>query len=270
MRKTETSDAIDRLYAAPLEGFVPLRTALANELRASDPAAARLVAGAPKPTRTAWALNQVARREPSLLSALFESRDEAAKAQKRGDAARMLEASRLYRDALNAVVHAARAVLSSAGVEMSTAQARRMAETLQAMAAEPGSHRAQLVAGRLVRDVPIEDPFAGLEPGPRTAKTPVAQTDRGGEDAIRKAHANEQRRRAEEEARAQRKAQAELEAARSRVAALEEEAREARAAARQAENEAARAQAAAERARAKASDVEDRLRRAKEALRSSS
>jgi len=68
--------SLERLYAVPLEEFLALRKQLAGELRSSgDIAASRAIAAAPKPTRTAWALNQVSRRQPELPTALLRARD---------------------------------------------------------------------------------------------------------------------------------------------------------------------------------------------------
>jgi hypothetical protein len=48
--------SIDRLYQAPLDGFVPARTALAKTLNGGD---AQRVKALPKPTVVPWAINQV-------------------------------------------------------------------------------------------------------------------------------------------------------------------------------------------------------------------
>jgi hypothetical protein len=158
-------EALDALYAAPFDSFVAERREAASRLRAAgDIAAARSIAAAAKPTRTAWALNQVARGRPELVTSVVDAREAAAKVQKSGDAHAIREGARAFRDAVGEVVRAARSVLDEAGAPLNAAQARRMAETLQALATDD-AEREKLAAGRLTHDVAVEDPFAGLEPG---------------------------------------------------------------------------------------------------------
>jgi hypothetical protein len=257
------SGALDRLYGAPLAQFVALRRELSNALRAAgELPASRLVATAGKPTRTSWALNQVARRHPELLHALFEARDAAAPAQTQGDADQVRAAARGYRERVVSVVQAARDALREVGVGMNAAQSRRVGESLQAAAAGGDDARARLLAGRLAQDVDVEDPFAGLEFDAGRVGPPRAP-QRADQDGSRAREAREQaarERKIEEERAQQRQA---IESARQRVAALEEKAREARGLARDAEVAARRAQSSADRARQAAVEAESRLERAR-------
>jgi len=249
------NQSLDRLYAAALDDFLPMRKREVAALRtAGDAAAARAVGAASKPTRTAWALNQVARREPAVVRALLQAREAAAAPHAGGDDLRA--ATREYRDRLNDVVRAARDVLAEAGVELNAGQARRIAETLQAASAEDGDTRARLVAGRLVHDVEVEDPFGGLvaegaDGGTPRRPAPERKKDKADE---REAARAEERRRKEQAER-----ERAIEAARARLSALEESAREARAEARTAETAADRAAREAERVRQRVTDVESRL-----------
>src|SRR5579859_6882387 len=95
----ETSGAaLDELYAAPFEAFVPLRRELSARLRAAgDASGARRIAEAIKPTRTAWALNQLARRHPELVTAIIQLWQAAAAAQEGGDATAIRKRAREYR-----------------------------------------------------------------------------------------------------------------------------------------------------------------------------
>jgi hypothetical protein len=254
--------ALDRLYTTPLEDFVATRRALAAELRAQgNTPASQAVAAAAKPTRTAWALNRVARTKPALLRSLVDARDAAAKSQERGEADELRAASREYRSRVADVVREVRDALEEAGAQTSPTQLRRIGETLQAATAEDSDARSQLLRGQLVRDVDIEDPFAGLVAGParaarqRESSAPTQATSR--EELARQ--------RAAERERAQR--QAARQAAAERVAELEEAARHARAAAREAETAAARAHDEAQRARREADQTEARLQKAREELR---
>jgi hypothetical protein len=72
----------DALYDAPFEDFTKLRNELAKELRKSgDRAAADEVAGMRKPTRAAWAVNQVARGDRPTISRVLEAGERLRKAQ---------------------------------------------------------------------------------------------------------------------------------------------------------------------------------------------
>ncbi len=274
------SEALERLFAAPLDGFVALRSEIARALRAAgDAPASRLVAAATKPSRTAWALNQVARRKHELLSAVFEARAKAAEAQKTGEGEVLRATARAYRDRLADVVQAAGDAVREDGSELTAVQGRRISATIQAIVgAEEAEGRETLRAGRLVADVDVDDPFAGLEVGPaRPPKNeapppPTAQPARD-ELAPKRAAAEAARARARElervraHEREKEKRARELESLRARLANLEEEARDTRASARQAEIAAARAQAEAERARRAVETVEKRLDDARSALR---
>jgi hypothetical protein len=268
------AEALEGLYASPLDEFVPRRRDAVGRLRAAgEVAAARVVAAAAKPSRTAWALNQVARRRPELLASALHARELAASAQATADAEALRSTARAYRDALAALVQAAGDAIREDGGELTAAQGRRISATVQAIAGAEDQHvRETLRAGRLVADVDVDDPFAGLEVVPAREPPAVATPARDDLAARRAAQAGrelesarERERQARERER-QRQAQ-ELEKARARVAALEEEAREARAAAREAEVAASRAQVEAERLRRAVEAVEKRLSEARGEVR---
>jgi hypothetical protein len=253
-------DALDRLYAAPLEGFVALRKELAATVRAAgDVAGAAEVAAAKKPSRTAWALNQVARRHPDALRAVFEAHAAAARTQGDGDAEALRDGVRAYREALAEVVKRSTEVAAEAGMSLGATQARELSETVRA--AIGGEARELLLAGRLIADVDVDDPFAGLEVGGgdrKPARRPAAPPREETSATVKAKEREAQRARASQEAR-----ERAAEEARRRIAALEAEAREARIAAHQAEVVARRAEAEAERARRVATEVEERLAKAK-------
>ena len=277
----DVTAALDRLYAAPLDGFVAVRRELAGQLKAGgDVAASRLVGALAKPSRTAWALNQVARKRPALVQAALDAHVTAQAVQKGGDAEAMRASARAYRDRVTEVIALATQLVHEDGSELASAQGRRIGATLQAVATggDPGLREA-LVKGQLVGDVDVEDPFAGLELGPRaehdgprgTRAAPATAarslphepsarhgaTDsaaaRAGADAAARQAAERER-----QARAQ-----EREVKRARLAALETEAKEARASAREAEVTATRAQSEAERARRAVEAIEKRIEEAR-------
>jgi hypothetical protein len=241
------SQSLDRLYTVPLEEFLASRKQLAAELRSSgDVAASKAVAAAPKPTRTAWALNQVSRRQPELPRALLRARDLAfAPASGDGDAVR--HASRDYRERLGDIVRAARQLLAEVGVQLNTIQARRMTETLQAACGEEGEARKQLLSGTLVRDLEADDPLALL------AAAGAGPTRRGPDPALARHH---------EEQRVQRERRSQaVAAARAKVAELEGVAREALARLRAAQTEAERARRATDEADARLAEAREMLAR---------
>src|SRR4051794_28713740 len=63
---------LDELYAAPLDAFTRTRDALARELAKDDRARAEAVRKLKRPSVAAWALNQVARREPAAVRRFLE------------------------------------------------------------------------------------------------------------------------------------------------------------------------------------------------------
>jgi hypothetical protein len=261
------SDSLDRLYATPLDGFVALRKELAAELRAAgDVAGSREVAAAKKPSRPAWALNQVARRNAGDLRAAFEAHTAAAKAQAGGDGDTVRDTVRAFRDALGEVVKAAARIADEGGVALSAAQVRQLGETIRA--AIGGDSREQLLAGRLTEDAEVDDPFAGLEASPGRKVTPrapeKAESAAKASEGEKGAPAPTARERDAQRAREER--ERDIEAAKRRLDALEQEAREARIAAHQAEVVARRAEAEAEKARRVATAFEEPLEKARAAL----
>jgi hypothetical protein len=256
-------EALDRLYAAPLERFVALRRELAAELRArGDMKGSSEVAAAKKPSRTAWAINQVVRRSPERLSAAFDAYAAAERAQAEGDAEAMRKTARAYRDGLAEVVRESSGILTESGARVSATQARQMSETIRAaVAGGPGS-RSRLMSGRLSEDLDADDPFAGMSHAPARStgsKGPPAPATR---EEQRRAVAAEQK-----QARERMERQRALEEASLRVEALEQEARDARAEARRTDVALVRARDEADRARRAVNAIDERLlaaRRAKE------
>jgi hypothetical protein len=237
--------ALERLYGASLDDFLALRKQLATELRsAGDIAASKAVAAAPKPTRTAWALNQISRQHPELPRALLRARDQASGGSS-GDADGLRQAAREYRERLSDVVRAARDLMVQNGMELNAIQMRRMTETLQAACAEEGGTRSHLLDGTLARDAEADDPLAMLAAG--SAEPARPRPDPAVECAREKG-----RREREEHTRA-------VVAARAAVVELEGVAREALAQQRAAQAETDRARRAAEQADARLAEAREKL-----------
>src|ERR671939_1646382 len=109
----------DAPYGLALDAFVPERDALAKRLRADgDRAAADEVKALRKPSVAAWAVNQAVRSQPKAARALWDAGDALIAAQDdllggRGDAAGLRAAAEGERAALDALLDAARGLLTS-------------------------------------------------------------------------------------------------------------------------------------------------------------
>jgi hypothetical protein len=264
-----SSTALDELYAARFDAFVSLRRELSARLRAAgDVAGARRVLEATKPTRTAWALNQVARRHPEYVTAILQSREAAARAQKSGDSGTIRELARQYRDAIGEAVRAVRAILASDGVALSAPQGRRVAETLQALATDE-TEREKLTTGRLTRDVEVEDPFAAIDVGPNTRRPKDSQAIRDPRSTKRAEEQAERAREAERvrQARIVQDKQRAAEEARAHITELDRAVAEARTTAMKAEREVRQARYEADKAQRGLSELEKKLERARETLK---
>jgi hypothetical protein len=263
------SDALRLLYAAPLDEFVFLRKKLSSELRvAGDVEGAREVSGAKKPSRTAWAINRVARKNPDLLHAAFDAFDAAARAQSRGDAT-MREAAQVFRERVSAVVQECARLVGEDGASFSPAQARHLSETIRADISRGGPSRERLLSGSLTEESEPADPFAGLEAETGLVASPEREPVPTGDhdaDAEQKRARELDAERAREAERARQARERAIQEARQRVAELEAEARDARDAATAAEAAALEARTEAERARRHADALEVRLGQARAAL----
>ncbi len=82
----EVDRAAEQLYALPPERFVTVRNGIADRLRAAGcEAEADAVRRLKRPTRAAWALNQVARARPEVIEALLDASAAARTAGNQGD-----------------------------------------------------------------------------------------------------------------------------------------------------------------------------------------
>jgi hypothetical protein len=165
-----SDEAIDDLYGKPLAEFTAARDALARELReVGDKAAADEVKGLRKPTVSAWAINQLVRKDRmrirSLLVAGEKLRSAHAGLLGGGRAADVREATDAERNAINHLVSSAEKILADAGHSASASALERVATTLRAAAVDEEG-RAALERGRLTHDL---DP-TGFGPLEVTAK----------------------------------------------------------------------------------------------------
>lgn len=293
---SDTDDAIDELYALPVEEFTAARNALAARLKKDgSKAEAEQVKRLAKPTVSAWVMNQLHRERASELDKLVQAgeavRDAQSGALRGGGGDELRDASRAQREAQSRLMRAAAEILEAGGHAASAATLDRVSISLQALAAT-GWGDAQ--PGRLERDLepPGFDALAGLlasTPPKQTRPSTTTRADKSkkGEvdvevsyegDALASAAAEQERaRRAEAEAaleqakkRAKKLARDAEEAektkarAEERSRALRDEAADAR---RRAEEAQERADAAAQKAEAAAEEVRAAKRSAAEAER---
>src|SRR6266700_5797540 len=172
-------EAAELLYGLPLDEFTTARNAAAKELRDLGLGAeADEVKALAKPSVAAWAVNRLTRRRQAELEAFLEAATGARDAQLRGcgDAR---EAIRRQRDALEALVRAAREEL---GGPVSEAIGARIRQTLEAAAVDDGAAE-DIRRGRLVRELEPAGfgtlaAHASPSRGKRRAPTPDAAATR--------------------------------------------------------------------------------------------
>ena len=144
------------LYGLPLDEFTRERDALARELRkAGKKEAATEIKSLRKPSVSAWAVNQAARRRPQHVKALVNAGGELRKTQ-RGvvggrDPQGLRDATRTHRDLVEDLTETAREVLAERG-PVSPAIVVRIAQTFRAASIDKEAAKG-LVAGTLAEDV---------------------------------------------------------------------------------------------------------------------
>ena len=238
------------LYGLPLEEFTAARNALAKELaRQGERRRAEEVKRLPKPTRTAWALNQLARRAPEDVERLLAAGEGLRRAQQRaleGDATGLRDAARAEQEQVGRLLHAALAILGDEHPPDGTV-ADRLRNTLRAAANEPATG-ALLREGRVVRD--LEPAGFGLDGlvDVADAPPPAPPARRPGQDRARRQAQRDAARQADRLAK-------EADAATSRARRLAEEAERAERRGREARAEADAASAEAARLRQEAGEA---------------
>lgn len=170
---------IDRLYGEPLAGFTAARDKLARTLRkAGDKAAADQVKALRKPTVSAWAINQLARKERMKIRSLLVAGETLRNAHTDvlggGQPAKLRDATDAERKVVGHLVSSAADVLAQAGHPASENMLERIATTLRAASVDDEG-RALLEQGRLTRDL---DPsgFGPLVALPRQRKQQSSRT----------------------------------------------------------------------------------------------
>lgn len=145
-------EIVDELYGLGLDEFTAARDARAKELRASgDRAGAAAVKALRKPTVSAWAVNQLARRERDTVASLLAAGEALRRAQSAlgeggGEARVLRDAGRDERGAVDALAAAAAELLGSAGAHT----LEEVRETLHAAASDEEA-RELVERGRLTK-----------------------------------------------------------------------------------------------------------------------
>jgi hypothetical protein len=185
-------NAIDDLYGKPLDEFTAARDALARELRKEgENAVANRVKELRKPTISAWAINQLVRRERMQIRSLLVAGEKLRRAHADllggGRPADVREAADAERKAIGHLVSSAAEVLSEAGHSASESALERVATTLRAAAVDEEG-RAALEQGRLTRDL---DP-TGFGPVELAAKPREGKRGRRADEGKRRARERRQ------------------------------------------------------------------------------
>jgi hypothetical protein len=209
--------ALDELYGVDPSEFVAVRKRLSASLRsAGEKDAAKELQAARRPSTSAWALNQVARRQPQLVESLLDASRALFAAQTRGsnkpDVLR--DAIREHREVIDATADAALAVLGDRANDKFRSE---IVSTLRAVSTDDEVSE-QVRVGRIVReasasgfpdaagltlvpDLPAPKPKASGKAKPakgskRADADPAANTD-AADKAAEAARAREEKRRAD-------------------------------------------------------------------------
>jgi hypothetical protein len=272
MAEGETlAELVDRLYGLPLGEFTAERDAAAKALRAAgDRDTAAEVKRLRKPSRLAWALNQVRRHDPEPVDELIAAGERLQDAQRQlveaGERGLLRDAAAEERELVGKIAELAERELATSGHPPNPTAQAKLFSTLHACAAD-SEVRDALAAGRLLGEHQISDlglvPGGAARSGGQASRADDAAAGAGG--AARGHAADERKARAAAEREA-RQLTTKLKRARERSRALARQQKEAERALSDAETAAARAAAAvqraetsAERARGAAQDAAERV-----------
>jgi DNA repair exonuclease SbcCD ATPase subunit len=145
---------LDALYQLPLAEFTAARNALAARMKKAG-GDVDAVKSLPKPSVSAWAVNQLFWRHRPQLDRLLAAGDrfrDAQAAQLAGKSADLREPIEARREALSELTRLAAALLQEGGSAASPDMMRRVTTTLEALAVY-GRHAGAPPAGRLHDDV---------------------------------------------------------------------------------------------------------------------
>jgi hypothetical protein len=187
---TDLATIAGELYALDLDAFTAERNARAKALREGDRELADAVAALPKPSASAWLVDQLVRAEPDVVAEALSLGPELRAAQESFDreALRTLGAQR--RELLSAVVDAARRVAADRGRPLSSSIADDVEQTILAGMLDQDA-AAAVRSGRLVRPLqsiggePVDLDGAVAAPGEELAERGAAARPRRAAPAAR-------------------------------------------------------------------------------------
>jgi len=144
-------EAVDHLFALPLDEFVAARNAAAKQATAAgDTVGAARLRALSKPTVAAWVVNQVARAHPEHVADLLTLGEDLRAATEARDRARLTELDRERRRQVEALVSEVSHAGEVGGRVVSGEVLRRLGETLTAAVMDPDAG-ALVQAGRLTQ-----------------------------------------------------------------------------------------------------------------------
>jgi hypothetical protein len=153
---SQIEDEVDALYDLRPGEFVAARDALAKQVRRTDREQAERIKALARPSAAAWAVNQLARREPEWTQALTTAGQRMTDAHQalleRGDREAWRAASAEAREAIDRLVRLAEGLLREERGSVSAQLREQVRETLQAAATDPDA-RELVAAGRLTREL---------------------------------------------------------------------------------------------------------------------
>lgn len=139
--------ALDEIYLGDFDGFIGRRDELAKQLRSQgDTEAASRTRALKKPSRVAWAVNQVSGREAKLRDELLDAGTALREAQERvvagrASCAELRATSEQERAAVSRALDAVEALAEGAGTKLSPAAVERARQTLHAVALDEDARR---------------------------------------------------------------------------------------------------------------------------------
>ena len=157
---------VDALFKLPLGEFTAARNALVSRLKkAGQQVEAGEAKALPKPSVSAWVVNQLYWRQGYLFGRLFEAGERLRRAQTAQQSSNLHELVNTRREVMAALATAAAEILREGGYSDTPDVMRRVASTLEALSAY-GSAPDAPAAGRLTGDLepPGFETLAGLLP----------------------------------------------------------------------------------------------------------
>lgn len=205
MAEDALHEVADELYGLPAAEFTAARNAAAKAAKAAQERdlAARIT-GLPRPSASAWVVNQLVRRHPADVTALLELGEDMRAAEHARDADRIRSLSRERNLRVPALAKQARALSEELGQPVSDAVAQEIESTLTAALATT-DFGAAVRSGQLTKALV----WAGFGEMPALATlvavpTPKAPVKAGGTDDRAAAEAREAERVAAEQAERER------------------------------------------------------------------